>query len=127
MSDERAKHPCDRAWLDQLMRESVQGFTAYCGFVPVSLEPGRFRARIELRPHHLQQDGFAHAGVMTTLADPNGVTLFVSPLYEVFVPVTATLPTITSTAGRKVTVWPWASMAARSRSRRRRGAAAPPG
>ena len=59
----------DRQWLDQLMRESVQGFTAYCGFVPVSLEPGRFHARIELRPHHLQQDGFAHAGVVTTLAD----------------------------------------------------------
>ena len=36
-------------------------------------------------------------GKRVTLADPNGVTLFVGPLYEVFVPVSATMPTITST------------------------------
>ena len=41
--------------------------------------------------------GYDGDGKRVTLADPNGVTLFVSPLYEVFVPVSATMPTITST------------------------------
>ena len=41
--------------------------------------------------------GYDGDGKRVTLADPNGVTLFVSPLYEVFVPVSATVPTITST------------------------------
>ena len=41
--------------------------------------------------------GYDGDGKRVTLADPNGVTLFVGPLYEVFVPVSATMPTITST------------------------------
>ena len=41
--------------------------------------------------------GYDGDGKRVTLPDPNGVTLFVSPLCEVFVPVTATMPTITST------------------------------
>ncbi len=59
----------DRARLDALMVDSVQGFTRYCGFTPTRLEPGRCVARIEVRAHHLQQDGYVHAGVIATLAD----------------------------------------------------------
>jgi len=59
----------DRGRLDELMRESVQGFTAYIGFTPRVLEPGHCEATVEIAPHHLQQDGYVHAGVITTLAD----------------------------------------------------------
>jgi uncharacterized protein (TIGR00369 family) len=59
----------DARHFDDLMNDSVQGFTAYCGFTPVRLEPGRFVARIRILPHHLQQDGYVHAGVVSTLAD----------------------------------------------------------
>ena len=52
-----------------LIEESVQGFTAYCGLEPVSLEPGRFVTRVNIRDCHLQQDGFVHAGVVATMAD----------------------------------------------------------
>lgn len=55
--------------LESLARESVQGFTAYVGYTPVLLEPGRCEATIDIKPHHLQQDGYVHAGVITTLAD----------------------------------------------------------
>jgi uncharacterized protein (TIGR00369 family) len=57
------------ARFDSLMKEAVFGFTAYCGFQSIHMEPGRFTSRIEVQGHHLQQDGFVHAGVLATLAD----------------------------------------------------------
>ncbi len=55
--------------LDYLKRDAVQGFTAYLGLIPVSLTPGRFITRLKLEKYHSQQDGFAHAGVIATMAD----------------------------------------------------------
>ena len=55
--------------MDFLKADAVQGFTAYCGLTPISLENGRFVTRVRLKEHHLQQDGFAHAGVIATMAD----------------------------------------------------------
>jgi uncharacterized protein (TIGR00369 family) len=55
--------------LEFLAGDAVQGFTAHCGLTPVSLEPGRFVTRVHLEAHHLQQDGFVHAGLLATLAD----------------------------------------------------------
>jgi uncharacterized protein (TIGR00369 family) len=55
--------------LHALQEDAVQGFTAYCGLESVSLEPGRFVTRVTIRDHHLQQDGFVHAGVIATMAD----------------------------------------------------------
>ncbi len=52
-----------------LAEDSVQGFTAYCGMMPVSMEPGRFVTRIQLEGHHRQQDNYVHAGVIATMAD----------------------------------------------------------
>lgn len=52
-----------------LAEDAVKGFTAFCGLTPVSLEPGRFVTRVRLEDHHLQQDGFVHAGLMATMAD----------------------------------------------------------
>ncbi len=52
-----------------LKADAVQGFTAYCGMIPVSIDKGRFVTRVMLEDHHLQQDGYAHAGLIATLAD----------------------------------------------------------
>ena len=59
----------DKARLEFLKKDAVQGFTKYLGLVPVSLEPGAFVTRLKLQKHHLQQDGFAHAGLIATMAD----------------------------------------------------------
>jgi uncharacterized protein (TIGR00369 family) len=59
----------DKARFDFLMADAQQGFTAYCGLIPVTIEPGRFITRVRLEEHHLQQDGFVHAGLIATLAD----------------------------------------------------------
>jgi uncharacterized protein (TIGR00369 family) len=55
--------------LQFLKKDSVQGFTEYIGLIPVSLAPGEFTTQIKLREHHIQQDGFVHAGVIATMAD----------------------------------------------------------
>jgi len=55
--------------LDFLRRDAVQGFTEYLGLTPVSIQAGKFITRIKLLKHHLQQDGFVHAGLIATLAD----------------------------------------------------------
>jgi len=59
----------DRARLEFLKKDAVQGFTKYLGLRPVSLKPGDFVTRIKLRQRHYQQDGFAHAGLIATMAD----------------------------------------------------------
>jgi len=59
----------DRERLEFLKRDSVQGFTQFIGLTPVSLKPGEFTTRVKLEGHHLQQDGFVHAGVIATMAD----------------------------------------------------------
>ncbi|MFA5079486.1 MAG: PaaI family thioesterase [Dehalococcoidia bacterium] len=59
----------DRKRFDYLKKDAVQGFTRYLGLVPVSLKPGEFVTRIRLQKKHFQQDGFAHAGLIATMAD----------------------------------------------------------
>ncbi|MFH1138466.1 MAG: PaaI family thioesterase [Pseudomonadota bacterium] len=54
---------------DYLRSSFKTGFIDYCGFEAVDIGPGRFEARVEIKDHHRQQDGFVHAGVMATLAD----------------------------------------------------------
>jgi uncharacterized protein (TIGR00369 family) len=55
--------------LKALKKDSVQGFAKYIGMVPVSLAPGKFVTRLKLTGNHLQPDGFAHAGLIATMAD----------------------------------------------------------
>ena len=55
--------------LEFLKKDAVQGFTAYIGLIPVSLKPGEFITQLKLEKHHFQQDGFAHAGLIATMAD----------------------------------------------------------
>jgi len=59
----------DKERLQFLKKDSVQGFTEYIGLTAVSLKPGEFTTRIKLDEHHVQQDGFVHAGVIATMAD----------------------------------------------------------
>jgi uncharacterized protein (TIGR00369 family) len=56
-------------WFDYLKKDYVQGFPEFCGFEVTRVESGRFETRLQLRRKHLQQDGFVHAGVISTMAD----------------------------------------------------------
>ena len=53
----------------RLEEEFFQGFIKTCGINLVSLEHGRAESRLKLTGAHSQQDDFAHAGVMSTMAD----------------------------------------------------------
>jgi uncharacterized protein (TIGR00369 family) len=53
----------------RLKEEFFQGFVKSCGVNLVSLERGRAESSLDLTEAHSQQDGFAHAGVMATMAD----------------------------------------------------------
>ncbi|MBU2644991.1 PaaI family thioesterase [bacterium] len=46
-----------------------QGFPAFCGLEVKLMSLGYFEAHVEVRPEHMQQDGFVHAGLIATLAD----------------------------------------------------------
>jgi uncharacterized protein (TIGR00369 family) len=55
--------------LDFLKKDAMQGFIKLIGLKGVSLRPGKFTTRLKLGKRHLQQDGFAHAGLVATIAD----------------------------------------------------------
>ena len=59
----------DNKRLEFLRKDYEQGFPAFCGFKVKHMEYGQFEAQLQIRPEHLQQDGFVHAGLMATLAD----------------------------------------------------------
>jgi len=55
---------------DELGRIFKQApFIEYLGLEPVSLGLGECETRLRVAEHHLQQDGYVHAGVMATMAD----------------------------------------------------------
>lgn len=47
-------------------------FIQSLGIELVDLGPGWIDSRLTIRPDHMQQDGFVHAGVIATLADHSG-------------------------------------------------------
>ena len=55
--------------VSRLKEEFFQGFIKTCGVTLVSLEHGRAESCLEITGAHSQQDDFAHAGVMATMAD----------------------------------------------------------
>ncbi len=59
----------DQARIEYLKEDFVQGFPAYCGFEVDRVAYGQFDTSLKLGPEHRQQDGFAHAGLMATMAD----------------------------------------------------------
>jgi len=56
-------------WFEHLKQEYVQGFPKWCGFEVTRVDHGVFETCLALQPQHLQQDGFVHAGVISTMAD----------------------------------------------------------
>lgn len=59
----------DQARINFLKKDFVQGFCDFVGYKPIMAAEGRFESRLDLEPRHMQQDGFAHAGVCATMAD----------------------------------------------------------
>ena len=55
-----------KQWIRQ---EFSQGFVACLGIEPVEIDAGIMQSRLQIRDDHRQQDGFVHAGVMSTMAD----------------------------------------------------------
>lgn len=55
--------------LEFLKKDFIQGFPAFCGFQVDYAEKGKFQSSLVLRPEHKQQDGFVHAGLISTMAD----------------------------------------------------------
>jgi uncharacterized protein (TIGR00369 family) len=56
-------------WFEFLKKDFVQGFPAFCGFEVIHADFGAFETCLKIRNEHLQQDGFVHAGVISTMAD----------------------------------------------------------
>lgn len=52
-----------------LARDYSRGFIQYCQLKAETVRRGFFQSRVSIEPHHRQQDGFIHAGVMATMAD----------------------------------------------------------
>ncbi|MFO8085808.1 MAG: PaaI family thioesterase [Desulfobacterales bacterium] len=59
----------DKERIDFLKKDFLTGFSSYCGFKIDRIESGEMDTLLRIRPEHLQQDGFVHAGVMASLAD----------------------------------------------------------
>jgi uncharacterized protein (TIGR00369 family) len=55
--------------LEFLKEDYVQGFPAAIGFEVDRVDYGIFETRLKIRSDHSQQDGFVHAGVISTMAD----------------------------------------------------------
>jgi len=56
-------------WFTFLKKDFVQGFPAFCGFEVTHTDHGVFETCLKVRVQHQQQDGFVHAGVISTMAD----------------------------------------------------------
>lgn len=52
-----------------LSADYEQGFPAFCGLTVSDMDVGFFEAELQVRPEHLQQNGFVHAGLIATMAD----------------------------------------------------------
>jgi uncharacterized protein (TIGR00369 family) len=56
-------------WFAFLKKDFVQGFPAFCGFEVTHADHGLFETCLKIQEKHRQQDGFVHAGVISTMAD----------------------------------------------------------
>ncbi|MDA8404765.1 MAG: PaaI family thioesterase [Desulfobacteraceae bacterium] len=56
-------------WFEFLKKDFVQGFPAFCGFEVTHADYGVFETCLKVLDKHRQQDGFVHAGVISTMAD----------------------------------------------------------
>ena len=61
------RNPDYQSEIDRVFRQAP--FIAAIGMTLVDVSPGCCRSRLDLEKRHQQQDGFVHAGVLTTVAD----------------------------------------------------------
>ena len=61
------RNPDYEAEINRVFRQAP--FITAIGMRLVDVSPGRCRTRLDLNERHQQQDGFVHAGVLTTVAD----------------------------------------------------------
>ena len=54
---------------DMLIKMQSNHFMQHLGFMVTSIEPGYLEGELNLQQIHLQQNGFVHGGVTSTLAD----------------------------------------------------------
>ena len=59
----------DNDWFAFLKEDYSQGFPAFCGIVVDRVDHGIFETHVPMRGELVQQDGFAHAGIIATMAD----------------------------------------------------------
>lgn len=55
--------------IDFLKKDYNRGFVRYCQIQADIVKHGFFQAKVKIKRHHRQQDGFIHAGIMATMAD----------------------------------------------------------
>jgi uncharacterized protein (TIGR00369 family) len=67
MSEWKAPDPAFRERV--MARVRTNHFNSFIGFSILTMEPGEVEAELVLEQHHLQQMGFVHGGVTTTMAD----------------------------------------------------------
>ena len=60
-------HELPRQELERIFNAAP--FVASLGITLVSIGPGECETELAIEPHHLQQDGYVHAGVQATMAD----------------------------------------------------------
>ena len=61
------RNPDYQTEINRVFRQAP--FITAIGMTLADVSPGRCQTRLDLNERHLQQDGFVHAGVLTTVAD----------------------------------------------------------
>ncbi|MBU0996304.1 MAG: PaaI family thioesterase [Proteobacteria bacterium] len=59
----------DIARFEFLKNDFSKGFITFCGIEATNVNFGKFESRLHIKNNHLQQDGFVHAGLISTMAD----------------------------------------------------------
>ncbi len=67
MAPLQPRNPDYQAEISRVFRQAP--FITAIGMTLVDVSPGHCRTRLDLKERHQQQDGFVHAGVLTTVAD----------------------------------------------------------
>ena len=72
MAEFEPSRPDWREQAERVFRDAP--FMRHVGYRLVDLRPGRLVSELDLAAHHLQLDGFVHAGVQATMADHSAGT-----------------------------------------------------
>ena len=68
-----ALEPIDQNYVERVRRSfAAQGVMTFIGAALTGLQPGYCEIQLRFRPELSQQDGFFHAGIVSTIADSAG-------------------------------------------------------